>query len=124
MAATVLSTPRAVEVSVYVVRAFVRPRELVGSRRELANWLDDLEEKTEALAINRDTFCRATVPEPPSGPPAQEWTRTYTLGVSTVRSRPIAASRWPRSDSLCRTINRPGGLARHSWPWRSRAGKG
>jgi hypothetical protein len=31
MAATVLNTPRAAEVSVYVVRAFVKLRELVGS---------------------------------------------------------------------------------------------
>jgi len=50
MAATVLNTPRAVEVSVYVVRAFVSLRELVGSHRELAKRLDDLEQKTEALA--------------------------------------------------------------------------
>ncbi len=60
MAATVLNTPRAVEVSVYVVRAFVKLRELVGSHRELAKRLDDLEEKTEALAMNHDTFSRNT----------------------------------------------------------------
>ena len=60
MAATVLNTPRAVEVSVYVVRAFVRLRELVGSHRELAKRLDDLEEKTEALAMNHETFSRNT----------------------------------------------------------------
>jgi len=60
MAATVLNTPRAVEVSVYVVRAFVKLRELVGSHRELAKRLDDLEQKTEALAMNHDTFSRNT----------------------------------------------------------------
>ena len=60
MAATVLNTPRAVEVSVYVVRAFVRLRELVGSHRELATRLDDLEQKTEALAMQQDTFSRNT----------------------------------------------------------------
>ena len=60
MAATVLNTPRAVEVSVYVVRAFVRLRELVGSHRELAKRLDDLEQKTEALAMQQDTFSRNT----------------------------------------------------------------
>lgn len=60
MAATVLNTPRAVEVSVYVVRAFVKLRELVGSHRELAKRLDDLEEKTEALAMSHDTFSRNT----------------------------------------------------------------
>jgi hypothetical protein len=60
MAATVLNTPRAVEVSVYVVRAFVKLRELVDSHRELARRLDDLEQKTEALAINHDPFSRNT----------------------------------------------------------------
>ena len=60
MAATVLNTPRAVEVSVYVVRAFVRLRELVGSHRELAKRLDELEEKTEALAMSHETFSRNT----------------------------------------------------------------
>lgn len=50
----------AVEVSVYVVRAFVKLRELVGSHLELARRLDDLEQKTEALAMNHDTFSRNT----------------------------------------------------------------
>ena len=60
MAATVLNSPRAVEVSVYVVRAFVKLRELVGSHRELARRLDALERKTEALARSHDTFSRET----------------------------------------------------------------
>jgi hypothetical protein len=42
-AANVLNSPRAVEMSVYVVRAFVRPRELLSSSRELAKRLDQLE---------------------------------------------------------------------------------
>jgi len=60
MAATVLNTPRAVEVSVYVVRAFVQLRELAASHRELAKRLDDLEQKTEALALKQDAFSRNT----------------------------------------------------------------
>jgi hypothetical protein len=60
MAATVLNTPRAVEVSVYVVRAFIQLRELAGSHREMAKRLDDLEQKTEALALNQDAFSRNT----------------------------------------------------------------
>ncbi len=60
MAATVLNAPRAVEVSVYVVRAFIQLRELAGSHRELAKRLDDLEQKTEALALKQDTFSRNT----------------------------------------------------------------
>ena len=59
-AATVLSSPRAVEVSVYVVRAFVQLRELSLSHRDLATLLDALEEKTEALSMQHDTFSRNT----------------------------------------------------------------
>ena len=45
MAANVLNSPRAVEMSVHVVRAFVRLREMIGSHRELAKRLDALEAK-------------------------------------------------------------------------------
>jgi hypothetical protein len=45
MAATVLNSPRAVEMSVYVVRAFVRLRELLASNTALARKLDELERK-------------------------------------------------------------------------------
>jgi ORF6N domain len=60
MAANLLSSPRAIEVSVYVVRAFVRMRELAATHGDLAKRLADLEEKTEALAINHDTFSHNT----------------------------------------------------------------
>ena len=60
MAATVLNTPRAVEVSVYVVRAFVQLRELMAGHRDLSKRLDALEHKTEALALSHDTFSRNT----------------------------------------------------------------
>ena len=43
MAANVLSSPRAVEMSVHVVRAFVRLREILASHKELAKRLDELE---------------------------------------------------------------------------------
>jgi hypothetical protein len=45
MAATVLNSPRAVEVSVFVVRAFVKLRQLVLSHKELAAKLAELERK-------------------------------------------------------------------------------
>ena len=47
MAATILNSPLAVEVSVYVVRAFVQLRELLASNAELARRLDELEGKLE-----------------------------------------------------------------------------
>lgn len=60
MAANLLSSPRAIEVSVYVVRAFVRLRELATSHSDLAKRLAELEEKTESLAMSHDTFSRNT----------------------------------------------------------------
>lgn len=44
MAATVLNSPRAVEVSVFVVRAFVKLRELSQAHQALSKKLDDLEQ--------------------------------------------------------------------------------
>ena len=60
MAAMVLNSPRAVEVSVYVVRAFVRLREAAVQHKDLAERLSSLEEKTESLAMQHDTFSRNT----------------------------------------------------------------
>ena len=48
MVATVLNTQRAVEVSLYVVRAFVKLRELLASNKELAAKLNELEHKLES----------------------------------------------------------------------------
>ena len=45
MAATILNSPRAVAMSVYVVRAFVQLRELLASNTTLARKLDELESK-------------------------------------------------------------------------------
>ncbi len=45
MAASVLNSPRAVEVSVFVVRAFVKLRELTMAHKEIRQKLDELERK-------------------------------------------------------------------------------
>lgn len=45
MAASVLNSPKAVEVSVFVVRAFVQLREVVAGHKELAQKMDQLERK-------------------------------------------------------------------------------
>jgi hypothetical protein len=60
MAATVLSSSRAVEVSLYVVRAFIQLRALVFEQQDLTRRLDELEQKTEGLALSQDTFSRNT----------------------------------------------------------------
>jgi hypothetical protein len=49
MAATVLNSPRAVQMSVYVVRAFVKLREVLTSNSALAKRLDSLERSVAAL---------------------------------------------------------------------------
>ena len=47
MAASVLNSHRAIEVSVYVVRAFVRLREMLRTHKELARKLAELEKRIE-----------------------------------------------------------------------------
>ena len=73
MAASVLSSPRAVEVSVFVVRAFVRLRQMIATHQELVKKLNELEQKvvghdealgTLVVAI-RDLM--APPPQPPRG---------------------------------------------------------
>lgn len=54
MAATILNSPRAVEMSVYVVRAFVKLRELLGSNKELARRFDELEARLEKRLTTHD----------------------------------------------------------------------
>ena len=59
-AANVLASPQAVAMGIYVVRAFVRLREELAASRELAARLDALEEKTERLSLQHETFSRNT----------------------------------------------------------------
>jgi len=54
MAATVLNSPRAVEMSLYVVRAFVQLREWLSSNKELAARLDQLEARIEKKLVTHD----------------------------------------------------------------------
>ncbi|MGH8244129.1 MAG: ORF6N domain-containing protein [Steroidobacteraceae bacterium] len=49
MAATILNSPRAVAMSVYVVRAFVKLREVLASNTELARKLEALEKSVATL---------------------------------------------------------------------------
>ena len=60
MAAMVLGSPHAMEVSVYVVRAFVRLRQVATTHADLAKRLAELEMKTESIELSHDTFSRNT----------------------------------------------------------------
>jgi hypothetical protein len=59
-AANVLASSQAVEMGIYVVRAFVRLRQAAASHVELAKRLAELEEKAERLEMSHDTFSRNT----------------------------------------------------------------
>jgi ORF6N domain len=54
MAASILNSPRAVEVSVYVVRAFVQLRELLASNKELARRFAQLETRLDKKLFAHD----------------------------------------------------------------------
>ncbi len=54
MAAMVLNSPRATEVSVYVVRAFVELRDTLLTHKELAKRLDELESRLERKLATHD----------------------------------------------------------------------
>ncbi len=54
MAATILNSPRAVEVSVYVVRAFVQLRGVLAANKDLARRLSQLEARIERRLTDQD----------------------------------------------------------------------
>jgi hypothetical protein len=54
MAAMVLNSPRATEVSVYVVRAFVELRDTLVAHKELAKRLNELESRLERKFTTHD----------------------------------------------------------------------
>lgn len=60
MLSSVLSSPRAIAVNIEIMRTFVRVRALATTHADLAQRLAELEDKTEALAQNHDTFSRNT----------------------------------------------------------------
>jgi hypothetical protein len=74
-AANILSSPRAIEMGVYVVRAFVKLRQVLASNKDLAKKLDQLERKLEThdqaivgiLKAIRDLMSRPA-PNPPPPP--------------------------------------------------------
>jgi hypothetical protein len=60
MLSSVLGSPRAIAVNIEIMRTFVRVRELAATHSELAKRLSELEEKTELLSMQHDTFSRNT----------------------------------------------------------------
>ena len=59
-AANVLASSQAVEMGIYVVRAFVQLRQALSTNADIAKRLTELELKTESLEMSQDTFSRNT----------------------------------------------------------------
>ncbi|MCX6375053.1 MAG: ORF6N domain-containing protein [Armatimonadetes bacterium] len=87
MAASVLNSPRAVEVSVYVVRAFVKMREMLATHAELSHKLAELESRVgshdEDIAAIMEAIRQLLSPPDPAqrriGFRAKEKRRPYTV---------------------------------------------
>ena len=60
MLSSVLGSARAIAVNIEIMRTFVRVRQLAITHGDLAKRLGELEDKTEALAMQHDTFSRNT----------------------------------------------------------------
>ncbi|MGB6485597.1 MAG: ORF6N domain-containing protein [Steroidobacteraceae bacterium] len=74
MAATVLNSSRAVEMSIYVVRTFIRLRQALASNRELARRFDELEARLEKLTAHDEAIAAIlsalrNLMTPPTPPP-------------------------------------------------------
>jgi len=69
MAASVLNSPNAIEVSVFVVRAFVQLREIISGHRELARKIAQLERKLsnhdEQILVLIEAIKQLMDPKPP-----------------------------------------------------------
>lgn len=72
MAANVLNTKRAIEMSVFVVRAFIRLREILLAHKDLARRLDKLERKYDARFRRVFDAIRELMAPPPAPPPDAE----------------------------------------------------
>ncbi len=73
MVASILNSPRAIEASIYVVRAFVRLRNLLASHKELAYKLKELEHRISKHDAEIQTIIEAIrqLMQPPEKPKRQ-----------------------------------------------------
>lgn len=91
MAANVLNSGQAIEVSVYVVRAFVRLRELAVASQEVAEKLAELDRRVAghdaaiASLVRAIRRLMAPLPASTSGPPTRERRR---IGFRVEEGRP------------------------------------
>jgi len=94
MAASVLNSPEAIRMSVFVVRAFVQMRELLTSSRELATELRKLEAKlTARLDVHEtaivDVLRRIMeLMDPPPTPPVPEKSMGFHTSIKLPTKKP------------------------------------
>jgi len=60
MLSSVLNSPRAIAINIEIMRAFVQVRSMAATHQDLARQLSELQDKTEVLAMQHDTFSRNT----------------------------------------------------------------
>jgi hypothetical protein len=73
MAATVLNSQRAIEMSLFVVRAFVRMREMLRHNRQIAAKIEQLENRLDKHDTDLQEIVEAIkeLMIPPDGPPGK-----------------------------------------------------
>ncbi len=91
MAATLLNSPQAVQMSVFVVRAFVRMRQVLAMNKEMADKLVELERRVAGHDETLRSLVQAiralmAAPEP----------RRRAIGFRVEEGRPAYRVRWPR----------------------------
>ena len=89
MAASVLNSPRAVEVSVLVVRAFVKLREMLFTHKELAKKFAELESRlaNHDVAIQQLLYAiRKLMDEPPAPPKPRIGFRSRLYSMPTIQA--------------------------------------
>ena len=99
MAANVLNSPAAVRMSVFVVRAFVKMRDLLGGTKELAKQLADLEKKLTALLDGHEVAIIEVlrrvmdILDPPPPPPEPEQPKRRLGFYVEPEEKPVARAR-------------------------------
>ncbi len=99
MAANVLNSPAAVRMSVFVVRAFVQMRDLLGGTKDLAKQLADLEKKlTARLDVHESVIVNVLrrvmdILDPPPPPPEPEQPKRRIGFHVEPEQKPVAKAR-------------------------------
>ncbi|MHB8165160.1 MAG: ORF6N domain-containing protein [Sulfuricella sp.] len=122
MLSSVLGSAQAIAVNIEIMRAFVRLREMIVSNKELALRLDELENKSELMALQHDTFARNTRAQlkqvfeairelmmPPETPPKRP---IGFIMPEEKPAKPIAAKIKNSKSSLDGAMRNPGAPAR------------